>query len=532
MIKRRDFLRDASLVGASLGTNLLGAPTRANSLNPPNILIILVDQMRYPVWFPAQDILDTYLPNIARIRTQAVQFGQHYTAATACTAARASLLTGLYAHQHYCVLNAPKGNLVLNPGFPTYGTLIQGLGLNYTTWYYGKFHVADANHYSVSTYGFNGGTYPDPFGSTNGGLNKDSGITDQFINWFTTKGKTSTQPWCMTVSFINPHDIAFYPNNIASTEQLINQTLGVPSPSELFTQLPGNYETATQMANDKPGLPNTFVQGSLPHGVAGSPNNDEPWLTLLDDYLQLQQCVDIQIGRVLDTLNSDPAIASNTIIIFTSDHGEYGGSHSLHGKGRAAYDEAIRVPLYVQDPTGIWATQLTQERQGMTSSVDIVPLVLTLASGNNNWRGLPGYQHLAGRYDLAAMLRDATDPGRPYIFHTWDESPLSHPSPQFQGQFVPFHVIGFRQVANKLVDYSFWQTGTVNRQVTGYQTEVYDYSTSAGRLETNNIAGTNPTLTQSLYQAFNTAVATELHQPLPSALQPARQIAIQALLSS
>ena len=48
---------------------------------------------------------------------------------------------------------------------------------------------------------------------------------------------------------------------------------------------------------------------------------------------------------VLDILASSPAVAANTVVIFTSDHGEYAGSHGLRGKGAGVYEEAIRVPL-------------------------------------------------------------------------------------------------------------------------------------------------------------------------------------------
>ncbi|EUA42375.1 sulfatase family protein [Mycobacterium xenopi 4042] len=67
-------------------------------------------------------------------------------------------------------------------------------------------------------------------------------------------------------------------------------------------------------------------------------------------YLWLQQQVDTQIGRVIDKLVAHPEIDRNTVVVFTSDHGEYAGSHGLRGKGAAAYEEAIRVPLYLRDP--------------------------------------------------------------------------------------------------------------------------------------------------------------------------------------
>ncbi len=52
-------------------------------------------------------------------------------------------------------------------------------------------------------------------------------------------------------------------------------------------------------------------------------------------------------------LESSPEVAANTVIVFTSDHGEYGASHGLRGKGASAYEEGIRVPLLVKDPRGV-----------------------------------------------------------------------------------------------------------------------------------------------------------------------------------
>ena len=49
---------------------------------------------------------------------------------------------------------------------------------------------------------------------------------------------------------------------------------------------------------------------------------------------------------------SRPRVAANTVVVFTSDHGEYGASHGLRGKGASAYEEGIRVPLLVKDPRG------------------------------------------------------------------------------------------------------------------------------------------------------------------------------------
>ena len=87
-----------------------------------------------------------------------------------------------------------------------------------------------------------------------------------------------------------------------------------------------------------------------------------------------------------DTLDSRPQVAANTVIVFTSDHGEYGASHGLRGKGAGAYEEAIRVPLIVKDPRGVLTSAPERARTQLTSSVDVAPLLLTIASGSDEWR--------------------------------------------------------------------------------------------------------------------------------------------------
>ena len=137
-----------------------------------------------------------------------------------------------------------------------------------------------------------------------------------------------------------------------------------------------NYENLTQVTN-KPPL-QLFFLNSLNRntGAVAYPNG---WVTFLNQYYWLQNYVDQQVGRVLTAL-ANSSYAANTVIIFASDHGEYGGSHGLHDKGFAVYDEAIRVPLYVRYPKMTNSITMSQ----MCSSVDIFGLMCDLAT--SGWR--------------------------------------------------------------------------------------------------------------------------------------------------
>ena len=207
------------------------------------------------------------------------------------------------------------------------------------------------------------------------------------------------------------------------------------------------------------------------------------------------------------------------MVVFTSDHGEYGGSHGLRGKGAGAYEEAIHVPLIVKD----YRAELTQAsetpRTQLTSSVDIAPLLLTIATGSNDWRGEAHYEHLAERADLAAMLADPGAPGRPFVVHATDETVTEYATEPYAAN-APRHVIAVRTPNAKYATYSDWQADGIEVIPEGVEEELYDYASDAGRLELHNSAGRSP-LQGSLGQTFEQALQSELRRQLPGRLNGA-----------
>ena len=386
--------------------------TGGTGASGPNILVIVVDQLRAPQWFTASPTLARMLPNISRLRSEGVSFERHYTASNDCTPARATLLTGLYTHQTGCMIT---GGSTLDPGFPTWGTMLREHG--YGTWWFGKWHLTHGdNHWrlpldagSLEPYGFSGGTYPSPDGGPGQGWRMDPQIAGQFEQWFAENGE-SREPWCTTVSFVNPHDIAWWHK----------WTARIPAESSapaLVRGLPPNYETPEMLeAHNKPllqlSLQQTAARSFGPVPFTG-PDVPAVWTPFLDLYVKLQRTVDAHVGRVLRTLESRPEVAANTIVVFTSDHGEYGASHGLRGKGGGAYEEAVRVPLIVKDPRGALTAATARPRTQLTSSVDVAPLLLSVASGSNAWRRERRYAHLAHRADLAAILAYPARAGAP-----------------------------------------------------------------------------------------------------------------------
>ncbi|MCX4094350.1 sulfatase-like hydrolase/transferase [Nocardia sp. alder85J] len=516
-LSRRGFLAGGAAFGAAAtATAGAAAPARADT-DParPNILVIIVDEMRAPMWFPAPDALDAILPNLARIRRRAVSFEGHYTAADDCTPARGALVTGLYSHQTGCLITSQS---TLSPQFPTWGSMLRQVGYE-TTWW-GKWHLgphSDSTPGGLEPYGFAGGTYPSPNGAPNQGLNSDPHIADQFIGWL--DGEAGRGPWCSTVSLVNPHDIQWWPR---FTRNLQSQT-AIP---RWLTDLPGNYETPEQLAA-KPRLQTALIQASAAtFGVAEyhTPDAAARWIDMRNLYLWLQQQVDIQIGRVLDALEARPEVAASTVVVFTADHGDYAGSHGLHGKGGAAYEEAIRVPLYIADPRGdLTPGGRAATRAQLTSSVDIAPLLLTIATGGNAWRADPGHEHLSARCDLTAICRDPGAAGRPFAVHATDEITLEEAALLFDRD-APGHVAAVRTAAAKYASYTHWRDGTTDADPgEPAEYELYDYTGDDRDLELQNRANADSALRSSMSGLLDHALRDELQAPLPPYLAPARE---------
>jgi len=493
------------------------APTTA-AVRRPNILVIMVDQLRFPQWFGPTPGGGVSLPgNLQRLRRGAVSFGRHYTVSNDCTPARSAMLTGLYTHQTGCMIT---GGSTLDPGFPTWGTMLREHG--YHTWWYGKWHLTHHdNKWTQATgrplledYDFSGGTYPSPDGGPGQGFRVDPEIARQFGDWFAAEG--GSEPWCTTVSFVNPHDIAWW---YKWTDRVPAEASAPP----VVGRLPPNYETPELLIErNKPLLQRTFQDTSAasfgPVPFTG-PEATEKWLEFLNLYAQIQRDVDHHIGRVLRALQSRPEVAENTVIVFTSDHGEYGSSHGLRGKGASAYEEGIRVPLLVKDPRGVLTSSPERVREQLTSSVDLAPLLLTIGSGSDDWRRESHYSHLAGRADLAAILADPAAPGRPYVLHATDEIVTEYAIEPYAAD-APLHVVALRTPAAKLATYSNWPAQGIEPLLLGEERELYDYTTHSGRLELHNSAGVSA-LEEPLRAELGRAFRQELREPLPPRLTAA-----------
>jgi arylsulfatase A-like enzyme len=535
-LDRREFLvaggalTAATALGAGALTSATSpAPARAAKIgayrrsSQPNILVIMVDELRTPCWFGAgRGAAPVLPPAIAGLEQAGASFRRHYTASNDCTPARSAMVTGLYTHQTGCMIT---GTSTLNPAFPTWGKMLRNHG--YGTWWFGKWHLAADDRWwtpadgpaALERYGFAGGTFPSPNGAPGQGWTADRLIADQFGRWIDTTA-AGAGPWCTTVSFVNPHDIAWwwrwssrYPNEVSA-----------PS---VVSALPPNFETPTEFEERrKPRVQRSLMDvadasfGSVPFS---GPAVAETWLPFMDLYVKVTRAVDDHIAAVLAALARRPNVANNTVVVFTSDHGEYGGSHGLRGKGAGVYDEAIRVPLIVTDFSNTLGVT-PGLRDQLTSSVDLAPMLLTIANGSNDWRTDPGYAQIAGRADLLAIASDPGAPGRDYALHATDEVVTEFALlPHDAG--APLHISAVITPTHKYATYSHWHPGTLHPIVATQEVELYDHTTADGRLELTNQSGTSPN-EDGLGRTLAQAVTAELRGPLPPHLADAHHLGI------
>jgi uncharacterized sulfatase len=598
-MKRRDFLKStAAVTGASLmsglGLNKLWAQNTTVGGRRPNILLILVDELRYPTVFPkgiedATGFFRAFMPNLyKRLWTQGVKFDNHHTASNACTPARGAIISGLYSQQSWLITTivAPPNpspillrQPVLNPAYPTYGKLLQNLG--YQTPYRGKWHVSipQQNAGGLEAYGFDYDTYPDPTGSNlqgtygdkNRGFHNDRFIAKQAVDVLNHL-KPADQPFCLTVSFVNPHDREFFPfgtefggfnelfanpsfnpNGLAPGSTYPGNGPDVPygkdklkSPPEFgYLDLPPNWETEQDWANQMKPTTQKFIKdfsNLVWGGATEDPQQDDftiveypapqlnnpvlgtaygpfrYWRRGLDSYTQIIQIVDDQIGKVLDALEHlPPSMVENTVIVFCSDHGEYGGAHGLlQGKMMTIYEEAWHIPLIVVDPSGRFTGDIDDIRGGLTSSVDLLPMLVTLGDlGSTDWMSQDDLSAIYGqRHDMVSMLKSKDAPGRPYVLLTTDEIVPN----VYNFNSAPTHVLGFRTDEYKFGISAPWFPTTSNIIVNQGQLEFYDYSTTGGQMELVNTPS-DPRAQQTLTALVNNIIPNELQQPLPGSLR-------------
>lgn len=418
----------------------------------------MVDEERFPVSYESEQVKAWRKAEFKALnwfQSHGLEFNNHYAGSAACVPSRATIFTGQYPSLHGVTQTTGTAKESTDPDVfwldpstvPTMGDYFRAGG--YRTYYRGKWHVSHADimmpgtHTALHSYddnrhpikkvidlykaadrldefGFSGWIGPEPHGSAkaNTGTNRDPGFareTIELIEELEAEQKQSAgdvPPWLIVNSFVNPHDIVLF--------GLAWKQFGYPF-KEGFVPDIGKPQTESESLDTKPACQSSYVE------VYPKMLMPQPTLEIYRQfYYYLQKESDQHIWNVLKRL-MNTSFFENTIIIFTSDHGEMLGAHGgMHQKWHNAYEETVHVPFIISH-----ATMFKESKQAnmLTSHVDLIPTLLGLAGINQKAaqkelkKSHSQAQPLVGR-DLTKIVTGKTNPDfskEPIYFMTDDE---------------------------------------------------------------------------------------------------------------
>jgi arylsulfatase A-like enzyme len=218
-------------------------------------------------------------------------------------------------------------------------------------------------------YGFKDNIGPDPEGAEQGnaGFNRDPLVADQAIESLDMlEASDDDTPFLLVASFLNPHDIVLF--------------------GALWLSFGYDYEQAKKVVPTygfPPSVNEDLVAGKKPACQADYIKKySQIFLPQIQVqfYFYLQKLVDFQVGRVWNRLQ-ESKFKDNTIVVFTSDHGDALGSHGgMHQKWHQAYEETTHVPFMISGP-GIGEGKKIDI---LSSHIDILPTLLSLTNLNES----------------------------------------------------------------------------------------------------------------------------------------------------
>jgi len=319
----------------------------------PNVLFVCTDQQFAGAMSCAgNDHLDT--PAMDRLAERGVRFTEAYCANPVCGPSRACMFTGEPTHATGVVENGDA----IDPAVAERGLghLLSAAG--YDCVYGGKWHVPEMTipeeHGFERICGFNDRRLP--------------GAVVEFLR------RDHEEPFFCVASFDNPHNICEWSRD----QTLPWGSVDVP-PVEECPPLPANYSVA-------PYEPLSVAEMREQENMPGHAGPDE-WRRYRHAYYRLVERVDRALGQILDALTAE-GLADETVVVFTSDHGDMHGAHRLQQKW-VTYEESARVPLIVADPAPEAIDGGTDDRL-VSSGYDLVPTLCAYA-GVEPPEGLPGH---------------------------------------------------------------------------------------------------------------------------------------------
>ena len=352
-----------AIVGLVISAAALSAASK------PNILFIMSDDhAAHAVSAYGSRINQT--PGIDRIAKDGMLFTRCFVNNSICTPSRAAILTGKYSHKN--------GVTVFNPfdgKQPHLAKYLQQAG--YQTAMIGKWHLfTDPTGFDYWNILPGQGLYVDPVMIENGKTNKLKGyvsdlIGDISIEWL--KNRDASKPFCLMSQPKAPHrewtSSPKYTNLFADVD--------LPLPDTFNDDYKGRSRALPEATMRMEHLRKTDLKAEVPPGLSTEAEKKWRYQRYIKDYLRCIASMDENVGRILDYLDQS-GLATNTIVIYTSDQGFFLGDHGWFDK-RFMYEESLRMPLVIRWPGHI---KPSSTNHAMVMNIDFAPTLLEAAGAS------------------------------------------------------------------------------------------------------------------------------------------------------
>ncbi|NOY10142.1 MAG: sulfatase-like hydrolase/transferase [Spirochaetes bacterium] len=394
----------------------------------PNFLLIMTDQQRFDMLHACNGGACSS-PGLDELAGTGVNFTNAHTVCALCSPARASVFTGMYPHKHEMMNNCDMFSIIRNnfthPEMFLY-PLLEGNG--YKLGYFGKWHI-DSDISAIDR-GFQGISVP--------GYGLDPGAdygfktrpVNEYDNYIKEKGfklpefhpTVTTDQDLVMAGYIDDPVEASVPYFLTdkAIDFMRSQTLS-QSPFFITLQFWGPHEISKptysffkRYSSDKIPLWGNYTDDlkNRPyqylrqrdefecwyHGC--SRLGPEKWKEVITSYYAHSTMIDYEILRILNELTK-LGIDENTVVLFTSDHGNYSGARGgLFDKGVAMFEDIYHIPLFIRWPK----VTTSRIQKQLVTNMDIMPTIIEMA-GIDIPDGLHGQS-------LVPLLKDEKLKGR------------------------------------------------------------------------------------------------------------------------
>ena len=360
-------------------------------VKPPNILLIFTDQQHVNMMSAAGNPY-LHTPNMDRLAARGVLFRQSYCTSPVCGPARSSIITGRMPHETGVEWNGDS----IRQGLKNAGEIFREEG--YETIWGGKWHLPESyplreGSKQKTIRGFDLLSFASHGEKWMLGSETDPPLTNAVLGYLSQYNRA--KPFFLAVSYHNPHDICFYARKdgwVTEGDSLLeiryyNFEYKLP---DIVATYPGKLENLPPLPvnhsvdDDEPAFLSDKRKYHREYGLethlASQEFGDLEWQGYLNAYHKLTEMVDHEIGKVLDALETN-GLDDNTIIVFTSDHGDGAAAHKWSAK-LSLYQESATVPLIVSWPGKIPQGRINEDH--LVSQIDILPTLCDYAGIDRN----------------------------------------------------------------------------------------------------------------------------------------------------